>query len=127
MAACLYDQCRNHIGGTWEWGCRGKKWVSVLMFLWYIYMSCAEVLPKPMLTPRAADKDAPFHNDDEFTLRTVNSFMNSLERYHHSPDMYKMGPGTFDGPKRYLQKSTRTDAWQQPVGQQSTRIPYWPL
>jgi hypothetical protein len=89
----------------------GRKWVTVVMFLWFIYHSCAETLPTTFHMPRTAN-EAPFlrgQDVSDYALRVVNKFMNGLNTYCNDPDVVNMGPGTFCGPKRHLQHTTRTD------------------
>ena len=78
---------------------RGRLWQKVLMFLWIIYMSQAEVLP----TTFNAACETPFSKidkDEDFGLRTVNQYLNSLNTCQFNVDLLNMGPGTFNGPKR---------------------------
>ena len=97
-------------------GDAAEKWPSIVMFLWYVYHSAAEFMPTPSsghaLKPRIL-QEAPFVEDrdpDDIT-RHVNSFMNSLEKYHSDIDVHLIGPGTFRGERRYLQHSSRSELY----------------
>ena len=85
------------------------KWVGVVMFLWEIYHSSAEVLPTDFKMPRDEEAKVPESRDTDFELRRVNHFIQSLQTFSNDPDVNLIGPGTFAGGCRFLQASTRTE------------------
>ena len=96
-----------------------SKWQKVLAFLWLLYHSQAEVLPTKFKMPSGYLKEG-FQNqsddeDEDFQIRYVQSFLQSLETYHKMPDFDSMGPGTFSGPRRYLQHRKPIDVYNEYV------------
>jgi hypothetical protein len=87
-----------------------RKWVGVLMFLWLTWNSCAETLPTALSMPRAQN-EAPDSKDSDFSLRYISSYLNNLRKHDYDPTDLHAGPGTFEGPKRYLQHGSRTDLY----------------
>jgi hypothetical protein len=90
------------------------KWMKVVMFLWYVYHSSAEVMPTHFHMPRGrpdSSVETPFvePNGDDFALRHVNQFLQTLHTYSNDPDVNNIGPGTFAGARRSLQHSSRTE------------------
>ena len=85
-----------------------RKWFSVVLFLWIVWNSRAETLPTPFKMPH---QDAPHIQDEDYSLRVVNAFLNNLEKHDYDPENFQEGPGTFAGPRRFLQHSSRTDLY----------------
>lgn len=86
-------------------------WPGIVMFLWETYQSCAEVLPTDFKMPKETEVQVPEHRDPDLEERLVNHFVRSLESYTSDPDVHMVGPGTFAGPCRFLQCSTRTELY----------------
>ena len=85
-----------------------RKWFSVVMFLWIVWNSCAETLPTELKMPR---REAPGIQDEDYSLRVVNGFLNNLAKHDYDPENFHQGPGTFNGPRRFLQHSSRTNLY----------------
>lgn len=99
-----------------------SRWQKVLTFLWLLYHSQAEVLPTKFKMPSGYLKegfqkqsDDDDDEDEDFQARYVHSFLQSLETYHKMPDFDSMGPGTFSGPRRYLQHRKPIDVYNEYV------------
>ena len=92
---------------------RGSKWISVVMFLWVLYHSSGEVLPTTLSMPNDARSEMPFPKepDTDFTERSVSKFMASIQNHGHDIDVMTIGPGTFAGPKRHIQHTTRSETY----------------
>lgn len=88
-----------------------SKWVGVVMFLWKTYQSSAEVMPTDFKMPKNEEIKVPDKRDEEFELRRVNHFVQSLQSYSSDPDVHLIGPGTFAGGCRFLQASSRTELY----------------
>ena len=92
------------------------KWMGVVMFMWYVYHSCAEHMPDNF---RAATKDGAFRavaharsqGDDDASLRAVNSFMRTLSTQSSDIDVHTIGPGTFAGERRCLPYGSRSEMY----------------
>ncbi|CAE7814351.1 unnamed protein product [Symbiodinium sp. CCMP2456] len=90
------------------------KWMGVVMYMWYVYHSCAEHMPDNF---RAATKDGGFHavadarsqGDDDAHLRAINSFMRMLTTQSSDIDVHTIGPGTFCGERRCLPYGSRSE------------------
>lgn len=89
------------------------KWPGVLMFFWKTYQSAAELMPTNFRM--AAEAEFPGQDvtkrDEDYELRQVNGFLQNLHRYSSDLDIHLIGPGTFSGPCRYLQATTRTELY----------------
>lgn len=92
---------------------RGSKWISVVMFLWVLYHSSGEVLPTTLSMPNDARSEMPFPKepDTDFTERSVSKFMASIQNHGNDIDVMTIGPGTFAGPKRHIQHTTRSETY----------------
>lgn len=88
-----------------------KKWTGVVMFLWQTYHSCAEIMPTDFKMPRDREIQVPETKDPDLESRLVNHFLLSLETMSSDPDVHQIGPGTFSGPCRWLQASSRTELY----------------
>lgn len=81
-----------------------EKWQYVLCFLWLLYHSAAEVLPTKFRMPNGYLKEEIEGDDEEeFLVRYVGTFMQNREAYHNMPHLQSIGPGSFEGPRRFLQ------------------------
>lgn len=88
-----------------------EKWPQVVMFLWHVYQSSAEVMPTGFKMPHDTEVQVPENKDKDYEIRLVNHFLMSLQTYSSDPDVHLIGPGTFCGPCRYLQASSRTELY----------------
>ena len=98
-------------------GDTAEKWPAIVMFLWYIYHSVAECMPtnsSHALKPKLLE-ETPFVGsepmDPDDVTRHVNTYMHSLEKYHSDIDIHLIGPGTFRGERRHLQRSSRSELY----------------
>jgi hypothetical protein len=84
------------------------KWPSVLMFLWYVYHTCAEGLPEKLvslsevrgvnhLVAKSAG-EAPWFDSEELSDLSLH-----ITNYATDPESALKGPGFLSGTKRYLQ------------------------
>ena len=90
------------------------KWPRVLSFLWPVYHSAAEVLPTKFRMPNGYLKEGVELNDeDDFLTRYVSTFLHGLHSYHNMPDLHKIGPGSFEGPRRFLQHRKPIDVYNE--------------
>ena len=85
------------------------KWVGVVMFLWEVYHSSAEVMPTDFKMPKDQEAEVPEKKDPDFEIRRVEHFLNTLQTFSTDPDINLIGPGAFAGGCRFLQASTRTE------------------
>lgn len=87
------------------------KWKGVVLFLWQVYQSAAELMPTDM-RKATASQEHPFPSDKrdpDFEIRHVSRFTQTLATYSSDIDVHMIGPGTFAGACRYLQASSRTE------------------
>jgi hypothetical protein len=90
------------------------KWMGILFFFFYLYHSAAEHLPTTFHMP---NQELPADTKDpDRTQRIVNAFLQKLHVYQHDPEVTNIGPSTFDGPKRHVQHTSRTDLYYEYVG-----------
>lgn len=94
----------------------GKVWEQIIMFLWFIYQSAAEVLPTNWTTAKNRYAETPFPEDDpdvldkhDERLRLINSICRTINTCTTDVEANLIGPGTFQGPRRSLMQSSRTD------------------
>ena len=101
---------------TFQFAMRGdsaERWPSVVMYLWLVYHSAAECMPTDphhaLRKPEGKNLEAPFpvstdDADSDEVSRRINAFMTSLHTYNSDIDVHLIGPGTFKGERRDLQK-----------------------
>lgn len=91
------------------------KWPDVLSFFWLLYISAAEILPTKMVMPSEIFKTGSKSvvMEDDFEDRYVSSFMQNLELQCDPMKAAHVGPGSFQGPQRYLEWSTPSDLYLQ--------------
>lgn len=99
---------------------KNDKWPRVLCFLCLPYHSAAEVLPTRFKMPNGFLAEGLEPGDDEekdedYLTRYVSSFLQGLDSYHRTPDLDQAGPGTFGGPRRYLQHRKPIDVYYEYV------------
>ena len=99
------------LGVTMGDGSASTMWSGVPMFLWQTYHSTAEVMPTDFKMPRDQEVPVPEKKDPDFEMRMVNHFLLSLQTYGSDPEVHLIGPGTFAGPCRWLQASSRTELY----------------
>ena len=91
----------------------GQLWEGIVMFLWCLYHSEAEVMPNKYAMPgKILETQFPEQSseqDPDAVTRLVMGFNRSLHTKGTDTDMNMMGPGTFIGPVRSLPHSNRTD------------------
>lgn len=102
-------------------GQSNDKWPRVLCFLWLLYHSQAEVLPTKFVMPTGYLKEGAVGCDDDdeedgdFQTRYVTSFLQGLESHQKMPDISSIGPGSFSGPRRYIQHRKPVDVYNEYV------------
>ena len=97
-----------------------EKWQYVLCFLWLLYHSAAEVLPTKFRMPNGYLREEMEGDDEEeFLVRYVGTFMQNLESYHNMPDLQSIGPGSFEGPRRFLQHRKPIDVYYEYIAFES--------
>ena len=95
---------------------RPGKWMGILFYFFYLYHSAAEHLPTTFHMPRQDQELGASTTDPDQAHRMVNKFMQKLSVYQHDPEAQNIGPSTFDGPKRHVQHTSRTDLYYEYVG-----------
>lgn len=97
-----------------------NKWQRVLCFLWLLYHSQAEVLPTKFKMPNGyLMEGGEGDDDDDFQNRYVHSFLQGLHSYHKMPDFNSIGPGCFEGPRRFLQHRKPIDVYNEYVASET--------
>ena len=92
------------------------KWPHILGFFWLLYISAAEILPTRLVMPDELFKGKSVgvkDDDDNFEDRYINSFMRNLDMQFDPLKVGQVGPGSFQGPRRYLEWSRPTDLYLQ--------------
>ena len=102
---------------------RGGKlaWVSVLMFLWFMYQSAAELLPRRLHMTVAGPDSLGGAKNDDMQQRCLQSFLKTLDAFVNDPDNYNTGPGTDKGHRRFLPRAKKTDMYWDYVAWCETR------
>ena len=87
-------------------------WEDIVMFLWHIYQTAAEVLPTNW---KNIKRETPFFEDDldpkDERDRLVNSIAQTLHASATDMEVSVIGPGTFVGPRRCVMHGNRTDLY----------------
>lgn len=100
---------------------RGSKWISVVMFFFFVYHSVAEVLPRPLAMPRGTNfQETPFVVEEDFAYRKVNEYMTGLNAATNDPGQLNIGPGSCLGDKRYIQHSSLTELYWEYIAYSAT-------
>ena len=96
-------------------GCE-SHWQHIVMFLWHIYHSEAEVLPTnyKLVGEKGLTQESPFPEDQtdldaDAVARAVNGFSRTLHTFTTDVDVNLIGPGTFKGAVRSLPHGSRTE------------------
>lgn len=97
----------------------GQRWQDILMFLWFVYQSSAEVLPTGYMNPvKGKLLESPFPEEDpeapdkqDERLRIMNSIARTINTCSTDVDVHLIGPGTFSGPRRSLMHATKSDLY----------------
>lgn len=94
----------------------GSKWEQIIMYLWYIYQSSAEIMPtnwkmlgSPMPSEEPFQKQSEDPQDDRDRL--INSIGKTLNTRTTDLEVNLIGPGTFMGPRRSLMHGSRTELY----------------
>ena len=97
------------------------KWQRVLCFLWLVYHSQAEVLPTKFVMPNGYVQEGLVPDEEEdFQIRFVHTFIQGLADYHRMPNLSALGPGSFEGPRRYLQHRKVTDLYNEYIAHETS-------
>ena len=90
-------------------------WEGVVMFLWCLYHSKAEIMPTNFTLPGRQKFETPFpeneEQDSELVERLVQSFSRSLQSKGTDVNVNMVGPGTFMGPLRALPHGSRAELY----------------
>lgn len=94
-----------------------QKWPRILTFFWYLYISTAEILPTKFVMP---SEEIQKRHDvagtaDDFDERYVQSFLKNIDAQFAMPSPDQLGPGSFAGPRRYLEHAQPIDLFYQYV------------
>ena len=95
------------------------KWPYVMLFLWLVYHSAAEILPTKFKMPNGYATECEPSEDGDFQLRYVTNFLQSLDAHYKVPDLHSLGPGSFQGPRRFLQHRKPIDLFYEHVAFES--------
>lgn len=91
------------------------RWENIVMFLWCVYHSEAEVMPNRYTLPGEKTLETPFpeenERDPDAVQRLVAGFSRSLQTQGTDVDVHMVGPGTFAGPVRALPHGNRTELY----------------
>ena len=89
-----------------------NQWPQIVSFFWLLYVSAAEVLPDKFVMPAQHCLEEQ-EEDEDFQERYCNSFLQDLDSQFQLPSPEHLGPGTFRGPRRYLEHSQPVDLYHQ--------------
>lgn len=89
-----------------------SKWHHILTFFWMLYVSTAEVLPNKFVMP-AEDLTGRSNVDPDYDERYVQSFLRNIDQQFQLPNIEQIGPGTFAGPRRYIEHCLPSDLFYQ--------------
>lgn len=104
-------------------------WEHIIMFLWFVYQSCAEFMPNyfRMAGEQSAETAFPEDKEDvdhDCIARLVNGFSQTLQTVSTDIDVNQIGPGTFRGPMKALPHGTRAELyWEYKVFSESRGLP----
>lgn len=88
------------------------QWPHIVKFFWLLYISAAEVLPTKLVMPEAWGIDK-MERDPDFCERFTTGFLQNLEKHFDLSHPGQIGPGTFQGPRRYLEHARAIDLYMQ--------------
>lgn len=94
------------------------KWPHILGFFWLLYISAAEIMPNKLVMPDELFKNKSVgqeDNDQDFEDRYITSFMRNLDMQFDPLKVGQAGPGSFQGPRRYLEWERPSDLYLQYV------------
>ena len=92
------------------------KWPQIVAFFWLLYISTAEVLPTKFVMPSEnLQKNRCSTDADDFDERYVQSFLRNIDAHFEMPSPEQLGPGSFAGPRRYLEHAQPIDLYYQYV------------
>ena len=99
------------LGFSMQRNTEGYKWPHILGFFWLLYISAAEILPTRLVMPDELFRGKSVQDDDE--ERYINGFMRSLDMQFDPAKVGQVGPGSFEGPRRYLEWARPNDLYLQ--------------
>ncbi|CAK9077854.1 unnamed protein product [Durusdinium trenchii] len=88
------------------------QWPHILGFFWILYISAAEILPDKFVMPKQHALE-DHEEDSDFEERYCNSFLKDLDPQFQLPSPEHLGPGSFKGPRRYLEHAQPIDLFYQ--------------
>ena len=94
---------------------RNSKWPGLVTFFWILYISCAEILPTKFKMPAGSMFEAEVAADPDFQERYTSAFLKNIEKNFERSHPGELGPGTFEGPRRYLEHAQPIDIFHQYV------------
>lgn len=86
------------------------QWPHIVSFFWLLYISAAEILPTKFTMP---SWDSHVESDPDYCERFTSGFLQNLEKHFELAYPGQIGPGTFQGPRRYLEHSKPVDLYMQ--------------
>lgn len=96
-------------------GIETRLWEGVIVFLYYLYQTCAEVMPNLFRNAGEQTLETPFPEDSEeagnsdAVARLVNGLSQTLQSQATDIEANMIGPGTFRGPLKALPHGSRTE------------------
>ena len=91
------------------------KWPGLVTFFWFLYISCAEILPTKFKMPAGSTFEAEVADDPDFQERYTLAFLKNIEKNFERSHPGELGPGTFEGPRRFLEHAQPIDLFHQYV------------
>ena len=88
------------------------QWPHIVSFFWLLYISAAEVLPTKFVMPDSWQTQM-LERDPDFSERFTCGFLQNLEKHFELSHPGQIGPGTFQGPRRYLEYAKPIDLYMQ--------------
>ena len=88
------------------------KWPQIVTFFWLLYISAAEVLPTKLAMPDSWQIETA-ESDPDFSERFTAGFFQNLEKHFELCHPGQIGPGTFQGPRRFLEYAKPLDLYMQ--------------
>ena len=92
-----------------------QKWQHILAFFWTLYISVAEILPTKFNMPSDATLEDKAR-DPDFQERYCIGFLQNLDSQFETVTPEHVGPGSFKGPRRFLEHARPIDLFYQYVG-----------
>ena len=89
------------------------RWPQLVSFFWMLYVSCAEILPTKFRMPASSLYEQEIGSDPDFQERYTAAFLQNIEKQFELSHGGQSGPGTFEGPRRFLEHAQPIDLYHQ--------------